>query len=124
MLFDGIDVRLFQRRAKSFMFKQFFKNEAPDYMYMSVNEYTSFYVIGEADDIVYVPYLFLTMGRDNHNQSQLTTISTLLTTRLEIGLTTWVYIYPNVSKAKLVEFYGREFYELVFEGDTYVRTKK
>ena len=124
MLFEGIDVKIFQKRAKSFMFKQFFKDEHPNYMFMSVNEYTSYYVVGDADDIIYVPYLFLTMGRDNYNVSQLTTITTLLTTRLEIGRKTWVYIYPNVTKSKLVEYYGREFYELAFETNSFVRTKK
>jgi len=123
ILFEGISLNIFMSRAKSFMFKKYFQNK-PLYYLMSVTDYTGYYVVGEADDISLVDYLFLTVGRDNYNQSQLTTISTLLNQRQMNGLPTWVYIYPNTTKSKLVEYYGKGFYELMYESKTFKRITK
>jgi len=123
LFFENVPYETFVHRAKSFMFKKFFDGE-PFYALISVTDYTNMYVIGETADYDYADYLFLSVGRDNYNQSQLTTISTLLQSRLENSLKTWVYIYPNTPKSKLVEFYGKDFYSMLFEDKEFKRITK
>lgn len=113
----------FMSRAKQLLFNKFFQG-APTYDIVSVTDYTNSYVIGEHLETNYVEYLFLTMGRDNFNQSQHTTVFQLLNSRKEMDLVTWIYIYPNVTKSRLVDLYGLDAYNFIMDKSNYLRITK
>jgi len=114
LFYKNVKYTSFMNRVKSFLFKKFFDGE-PDYLIVTGGEYTSYYVVGEERDFHYIDYLFLILGRDNYNQSLQTTMLTLLNDRKINNLKTWIYIYPNTSKSKLVDLYGEEFYEFIMD---------
>lgn len=121
---DGIDYLTFTKRAKAFMFQKFFEKERPYFAVISVKDYTEAYVIGETADYDYAPYVFLSIGRDNYNVTQLTTMSTFIQSRLEMGLTTWIYVYPNTAKSKLLDFFGKDFVDLIYNRDIFAKVVK
>jgi len=123
LTYENVDIKYFLARAKSFMFKQYFKGDVT-YSFNSGFEYTDAYVNGIDDYFFTVDFLFLKLGRDNYNQSQLTTFLTLLTSRVEQGLVTWVYIYPDTPKSTLVSLYGIELYNYLMNRDIFKRVVK
>jgi len=125
LMYRGVKYANYISRVKSFLFKYFLQvDNQIDYVVMTGSDYIGYYVVGEHEWVTELDYLFLTLGKDNYNTAMQTVIATLINDRINRSKKTWVFLYDDVSKSKLVDLYGNDFYKQVVEGTDFSKVSK
>lgn len=116
LIIRNASVDTFGRIVKSLIVYQFLKNRDSEWKDITGQELVNTtFGDGEVklDELEKVDLLIIKLGRDGYNKAVGMWMLNLLTKRLEQGLYTVIYVYPNVSRGKLVDLYSKELIDYI-----------